>query len=822
MADPEDEPARDGGNDGAADEAAGDSGETSEASKTRTETKTDAKTDDGRDDSSEVADGGDTGPAGEKPARRGRRSTARRQIVVQAFAAAVVRFRWVVIAAVAAATLAAVSLLPGLASSGAGLSGLVGERNPAIQAQIDAVERFGLPLLSRTAVVQHDPDGLDPFTQADSALRALEVDKRTIDAGGEPDSELLLAYPLTNNPLLFPEAGEQNTALITYLFIAPTANLGEQDAIARDYAASLDRPDGGVLGATGTIPLQGAQWQLIVATLPLVELATLIAITLIVGLNFRSVVAPLITLVAAGVGYLITDRAIGLFGELTGFAAPGQVQPVVVALLLGITTDYSIFFLSGLQRRLREGATGPEAVRAGVAEYLPIVFVAGLTVAAGVATLMVAESPLFQAFGPALAITVLVGLAVATTLVPALMAILGRWTFWPSARPGTAPVDPDDPAGTGPARLASTVTPTRFLRVVGRRPVAAAVTVGVLALLVVASLPLTGLRTSVSPVDALPADDPVRVAAEAAGQAFAPGITAPTAIVVASPGVTAERERLAELERLLVEQPGVAGVLGPGDQPLPIELGLFLAPDGGAARFLVVLDADPLGADAIDVLRELRAEMPALLTRVGLAGAEVSYAGDTALGLSLVETADADLSRVAIAVVLVDLLLLVVFLRALVAPLYLLATSVLAVGAALGLTTWFFQDLLGRDGLVFYVPFAAAVLLISLGSDYNIFSVGYIWEEARHRPLSEALAVAVPRSTRAINAAGITLAASFALVALIPVGPFEELAFAVAVGVLIDAFVVRSLLVPALVSLVGRASGWPGRRLAPEPSVPGG
>lgn len=131
-----------------------------------------------------------------------------------------------------------------------------------------------------------------------------------------------------------------------------------------------------------------------------------------------------------------------------------------------------------------------------------------------------------------------------------------------------------------------------------------------------------------------------------------------------------------------------------------------------------------------------------------------------------------------------------------------------------------FQDLLGQDGLIFYVPFAAAVLLVSLGSDYNIFSVGYIWEEARRRPLREALAVAVPRSTRAINAAGITLAVSFGLVALIPLGPFQQLAFAVAVGVLIDAFVVRSLLVPSLISLFGRFSGWPGRRLTdPDPPV---
>ncbi len=748
------------------------------------------------------------------PARRSGEPGRRRRLLVRLYSALVVRARWLVLILVGAATWTAILQLPGLAGSQAGLAGLVGTGNPAIAAQIDAVQRFGLPLLSRTAVVQRDPEGLDPFVQADTVLRALEIDKRTLDAGGSPDSELLLAYPLVNNPLLFPGAHEQNTTIVTYLFIAPTANLGEQDVIATDYAARLDRPVGGLVGATGTIPVQAAQGRLVTDTLPLVELATLAAIALIVGITFRSVVAPLITLLTAAVGYLIADRLIGLIGETTGLSAPSQLQPIVVALILGITTDYSIFFLSGLQRRLREGVAERTAVRVAVreavAEYLPIVVVAGLTVTAGVATLLVADSALFRAFGPGLAVTVLAGLAVSITIVPALLAILGRWTFWPAA---PSRVGPAASGSGGPTVVDRPVVPGRFLRTLGHRRVAGLVAAAVLGALVAMSLPLGGLRAAVSPVDALPADDAVRTAAEAAAAGFAPGIVAPTAVVVARPGITADRERLATLERLLDEQPEVAGVLGPRDQPLPIELGLFLAPDGGAARYLLVLNSDPLGAEAIDGLRALQQRMPDLLAAAGLTGAEVSYAGDTALGLSLVDGAAGDLVRVSAAVILVDLLLLVLFLRALVAPLYLLATSVLAVTASLGLTTWVFQDLLGRDGITFYVPFAAAVLLVSLGSDYNIFSAGYIWEEARRRPLAEALAVAVPRSTRAISAAGITLAVSFALVGLIPVAPFQELAFAVAVGVLIDAFVVRSLLVPALVSLVGRASGWPGRSL---------
>jgi RND superfamily putative drug exporter len=621
--------------------------------------------------------------------------------------------------------------------------------------------------------------------------------------------------PVPNIPLLFPGAAEQNTTLVSYLFIDPAVGIAGQGAITRDYAASLETPEGGLIGSTGTFLAQAAQNEIIAESLPLVELATLAAIAFIVGLNFGSVLAPVVTLITAGVAYALTDRMIGLFGELSGLAVPSQLQPIVVALLLGITTDYTIFFLSGVSAELVQGRRGRGAVRAGMAVYLPIVVVAGITVAAGVSALLVAESPLFRAFGPGLAITVLVGLAVSVTMVPALLAILGSAAFWPS-RPGSGV-----PQGRAQAVLARPPVPGRYLRLVGRRWVAATVT-GVLGvLLVAAALPLTGLRAGVAPVAALPDENPVRVATEAATAGFAPGILGPTEIILFAPSITTDPAALAALASALEREPGVAAVLGPGDVPVQRELRVFLAPGGDAARLLVVFDSDPLGAAAINHLAELRDRMPQLLAATGLAGAEVAYAGDTAVGLPLVETASGDLGRVAVAVLLVDLLLLVIFLRALVAPVYLLATSVLAVGAALGLTTWVFQDLLGQDGLIFYVPFAAAVLLISLGSDYNILSVGYVWEEARNRPLREALAVAVPRSTRAINAAGLTLAVSFGFIALIPIATFRQMAFALALGVLIDAFLVRSLLVPALISLFGRSSGWPGRRLTGIAGPPG-
>lgn len=752
------------------------------------------------------------------------------------YAKLVVWLRWLILLAVGVGTWAALTMLPGVASAGGELSGIAGGGGPAVQAQLDAVQRFGLPLLARTAVVQRDPDGLDPQATQRAVLRALEIDRRTLNTGLQPGRDLFLALPLVNSPRLVPAAAERNTTIVTYLFADPTLGFNAQARVANEYAAGFDRSDDALVGVAGTIPAQVQARVILDRTLPLVEIATLVAIALIVGLTFRSVVAPLVTLVTAATGYLLADRVIGWLAGVAEFTVPIEIQPIVVALMLGITTDYSIFFLSGLRRRLQAGQTNPAATQDAVAEYLAIVVAAGVIVAAGVAALVVAESDVFRAFGPGLAVTVLVGLAVAVILVPAMLAVLGRWAFWPYGLPGvfgpeargTGRAEPADAAAGAvlafPVADAGPTGAARLIRRLGNRWISAVVAIGVIAGLAVASVPLFELRSGVSPVDTLPAGNPVRDAATAVAAGFAPGILSPTGLIVSDPGITDRRPALTTLASHLKRQPGVDIVFGPGDPPLPDQpllgqalpeqFGLFLAPGGGAARFLVVFDSDSLGATAVGHLRELREAMPRLLATAGLAGAEVSYLGDTAIGLTLADQARADLVRVGVAVGLVNLVLLVLFLRALVAPLYLLVSNMLAVGATLGLSVALFQGQLGHDGLIFFVPFTAAVLLVSLGSDYTIFSVGYIWHEARRRPLPEALAVAVPRSTRAINAAGITLAASFAMLALIPLVPFRELAFAMAVGVLIDAFVIRSLLVPALISLVGRASGWPGKQLA--------
>jgi putative drug exporter of the RND superfamily len=228
---------------------------------------------------------------------------------------------------------------------------------------------------------------------------------------------------------------------------------------------------------------------------------------------------------------------------------------------------------------------------------------------------------------------------------------------------------------------------------------------------------------------------------------------------------------------------------------------------------------DPLDATAIGRVRALEGRLDALGRSAGLSGVRFEVAGQTALIADSIDSVFADLGRVALAIMAVTLILLVLFLRSLLAPVYLLAASVLAVFATLGLAMLICRAVLGSASMVYFVPFAAGVLLVSLGSDYNVFVVGRIWEEARRRPVADAVAVAAPGASRAITTAGVALAASFAMLAVIPLEQFRQLAITMAFGVILDAIAVRSLLVPALVALFGRLGMWPGNRLQPQARV---
>ncbi len=714
------------------------------------------------------------------------------------YAAWVVRLRWLVVAFWATAC-ASAFMLPSASTGGGDLEGF-GAGNPAIEAELRSFELFGFPLLSRTVLVQHDPDGLSAFAQAEAVLRAIGLTQ------GAYDTPILGALPAPNTFGAFPGSQAEGTTVLTYLFQDPFSSFAAQKQAAEQFGEQhLQDPDDDYVGVTGSIPARATQAELVEGSVHRLEVLTIGAILLIVGVTFRSVVAPVITLLAAGAAVTVTLGVGGAVAALIGISVPADLRPLIVALLLGVVTDYCIFFLSGLRHRIATGHARLPGARAATTDFAPIVAVAGVTVATGIATLVVAESALFRGFGPGMAVTVLVGLLVAITLLPALMGIVGGWAFWPS-RPGRSPAQ----AAEGPVARAQ----DRLTAVVTRPRSAAIIAVACVLGLGGAAVPLADLDLGLGFVQSLPDDEPVARAAAAAVEGFAPGILSPTEILLEGDRLADDAAALRRLGNAIERQPGVAGVLGPGDKPVVGEFGVLVAESGDAARYLVVLDSAPLGATAIQDLSGLQERLPELLDEAGVGDAvTVALAGDTALAQGVVEETTGDLVRISTAALAANLLMLVLFLRALVAPLYLLAANVLALCATLGLTVAVFQGLLGQDGLTFYVPFATAVLLVALGSDYNIFAVGHIWQLASRRPLRQAMAVAIPQSTRAITSAGIALAASFGLLALVPLVAFRELAFALAVGILLDVLVVRTFLVPALLTIVGPVSGWPSRRL---------
>lgn len=705
------------------------------------------------------------------------------------YARAMVALRWVIVLAWVAAGVAATLLLPPMQGTANDIEAL-GASDDSFAAEQRSLELFGFPLLSRAAIVQRNPEGLPPLVQAEAVMRGIAVNQ------GQHQEGLLGAIPVPNSGGAFPGAGETDTTVVTFLFADPSLNFFQQTQLVEDFAAEqLTDASDAYVGVTGSIPARAAQGLVLNSYVHIVEVVTVLAVLTIVAITFGSLAAPALTLISVGVAVFVTLGVSGWAATIMNVSIPADLRPLIVALLLGIVTDYCIFYLAGLRTRLREGHERLEAARLATASFTPIVTVAGITVAAGTASLLVAESPIFSGFGPALALTVLTGLVVAVTLVPALLAILGQAAFWPRT------------VAAVPARVRE--RPSLLTRAVASRGSALVLVLLAVAGLGAAAYQARHLELGLGFVQSLPDSTSAQRAADAASKGFAPGIISPTEIVLEGSGIGDKTEEVAQFGEALTTQPGVAGVIGPGDLPAADDVGAFTAESGDAVRYLVIFDSTPLEATAIDNLGLVEAALSQLAADANLGEVTTHIGGDTALAAGIISDTGNDLLKIGTVALAVNLILLVIFLRALVAPLYLLASSVLALGATLGLAVLFFQNFLGHDDLTFYVPFAVSVLLLSLGSDYNIFAVGHIWQEARTRSMKDALLVATPESTRAITSAGLALAASFGLLALVPLGPFHELGFLLGVGILIDVFVVRALLVPSLITLVGPLSSWP-------------
>ena len=700
----------------------------------------------------------------------------------------IVALRFLIVPAwIAGAVLVSIQLPSMFATGASEVDSFLPRDSEAIQVEERGIETFGTPVLSRTMVVAHDPDELS-LEQGKAAARLISsIDEQPLGRVH------LRAVPLLEAPGLL-ESERLGTTLVVFLYVDPLLGESEEIETVEGFADELQRvTEAPTAHVTGPVPGTRAETTLANDHLLWVELATVLLVVAILALYFRSVGIPLLGLATVGIAYQVADHVLGWVGERYSIAIPREVDPVIVALLFGVLTDYLVFFASDYRRHLQEGLSSCEAVTEVTRELLPVISTAALMIAGATMTLVLSGVSFLSAFGPAMAVAVLVGAAVALTFVPAMLAIFGRLLLWPrSPAPATEGGHPQERGPRG-----------QLVGFAAQHP--AIVSLACLLVLLAAASGLRNLEIGNPLVRGLPESTDARQGYELTNESVGPGVMGPTMLVLEEPGIGERREQLAALRRALKDEDGIAGVVGPELEAASERLsGLMVSPQGDAARYVLVLGADPDGAEGTQILAGLEDDLPGLLEESGLASAEVGITGDTTIAAELNADTWSALLRVAPAALLVLFVLLWALLRSRTAALYLVGVSVLVVCASLGLTVYVFQGLLGYGELAFFVPIATAILLLSLGADYNVFLISRIWNEAERQDLRPAIRTAGSRAARAITVAGFILALSFAAVALIPIQSFRELAFAMSVGLLLDTLLARTLLIPALVSLFGR------------------
>ncbi|MGH2831064.1 MAG: MMPL family transporter, partial [Actinomycetota bacterium] len=229
-------------------------------------------------------------------------------------------------------------------------------------------------------------------------------------------------------------------------------------------------------------------------------------------------------------------------------------------------------------------------------------------------------------------------------------------------------------------------------------------------------------------------------------------------------------------------------------------------------RVFVTLEREPYHSESLAAVREVIRTGRQALNDTPLQGHSLLVAGSAAFFNDIALLSQADLPVIIIAVLLGIFIVLALLLRSIIAPVYLILTVVLSMLATVGLTTLVFQGLLGQPGIAWWLPPFLFVMLVALGADYNIFLMSRIREEARNRTTADATAEGLAATGHGITSAGLILAGTFAALILAPLKSLQQFGFAVTIGILLDTFVVRSLLVPSLSTLLGRHNWWPSRR----------
>ncbi|QQM43262.1 MMPL family transporter [Streptomyces liliifuscus] len=625
------------------------------------------------------------------------------------------------------------------------------------------LERFRTdPIMPAVVIYTNDTDtgtGVGTGDGDDGAMNAKATADRTAFAPFVPTGEKVSQ----------PVPSDDGKALMTVVPLDSEDEVTDKVEELRAVAAANAPPgvDVEVGGPAASLTDSVAVFDTLDSTL---MIATGLVVAALLLITYRSPILWLFPLLAVGFAAVLTQAATYLLAKYADLPVDPQSSGVLMVLVFGVGTDYALLLIARYREELHRHEDRHTAMRIALRRSGPAVLASAGTIAAGLACLAFADINSSRSLGLVGAVGVVCAFLAMVTVLPALLVVAGRWVFWPFVpRHGT------------PARKPRTVW-ARIGNAVARRPrwswlMSAAVT-GVLA------LSAAGINLGLTQAEMFQ-DKPESVVAQERISAHYPsGASDPATIVTDS-------DRAAEVRESARSVPGVARV-GTGDR----------TPDGRLATLDVVLKDAPdsrAAKDTVDALRDAVHRQGALV------------GGTTAEALDTQRAADRDLTTVIPIVLLVVLAVLVWLLRALVAPLLLLATVVLSYFAALGASNLLFEHVLDFAGVDWSIPLMGFVFLVALGIDYNIFLMHRVKEEATRLGHSRGVLEGLTSTGGVITSAGIVLAATFAVFAGLPLVTMAQMGVIVGIGVLLDTFLVRTVLVPALALDLGRWFWWPGR-----------
>ena len=536
-----------------------------------------------------------------------------------------------------------------------------------------------------------------------------------------------------------------------------------------------------------------------------ITLVTILVVIVIMFFIYRApglVFIPLFILVSA---LMVARFLAALVVDLTGLPLNDQVTSIMSVLLFGVGTNYVLFIVARYREEITNSSDRFRAMESAMRKVGPSIIGSSMTTVVAMFLLIFSTLGSFKTMGPMLAITVSIMLIVALTVLPAAIVLMSRLAFWPSRTIASQ------------QNLVTKPIWEKIGRFVVNRP--KTVFLVTTATLLIATTPSFRMVPSFNFIDGFPDDVESKSGYALLKKGFAPGDLSPTSVFIHTPDhdVIDHSAFIEGLANAIEDNPGVNYVKGMtrpygsyiGQQVDEASLKMFNSPDGTTSRLDVSLMGDPYSEKALIVIEDIRSIIQSTINSQSITGVEVLVGGDTAVQLDTKTVIDEDTRLLAPLILFAILCVLILIQRSFVAPLYLLFSVIISYAATFGISIFIFQDILNHTGVAYSNGIWIFVFLVALGADYNIFVIARIKEETERLGFNEGIAVAVGKTGGVVTSAGIILASTFAVLTTLPLRDVFQLGMAVMLGVLIDTFVVRTLLVPSMAAILKNYSWWP-------------